>query len=157
MKIQRKSGSSLLFLTELMIAILFFAIAGAVCIQIIVRSHNFSKKAQNLNTAVAQCTSIAELTSSADSFAEVSDLFSSVYPQAQATDSGADSISYSINYDSNGNVLDPESAQTAAIHTIEWSLNDHMLICHQEFCITAHAEPLYVLDTSHYLQRRAGS
>ena len=41
---------SSLFLLELMIAILFFCLASAVCVQIFVKAHTTSRKTQELNT-----------------------------------------------------------------------------------------------------------
>jgi len=55
-----KSKSSL-FLMELILAILIFAIAGAVCIQIFVKAHLISEKTQILNQSVTLCESAAEL------------------------------------------------------------------------------------------------
>lgn len=46
---QSKSG---LFLLELMIAILFFALASSVCLQIFVKSYKVSQSSENLNHAV---------------------------------------------------------------------------------------------------------
>ena len=47
----RQSKSSL-FLIELMIAILFFALAGSVCLQIFVKSYKVSQSSANLSYAV---------------------------------------------------------------------------------------------------------
>lgn len=47
----RQSKSSL-FLLELMIAILFFALASSVCLQIFVKSYKVSQSSENLNHAV---------------------------------------------------------------------------------------------------------
>ena len=43
---------SSLFLLELMIAILFFCLASAVCVQIFVKAHTTSRETQELNTAL---------------------------------------------------------------------------------------------------------
>lgn len=43
---------SSLFLLELMIAILFFCLASAVCVQIFVKAHTISRETQELNTAL---------------------------------------------------------------------------------------------------------
>ncbi len=49
---QKQSRSSALFLTELTLAILFFAAASAVCVQIFVKSHLLSLHSRQLNLAV---------------------------------------------------------------------------------------------------------
>lgn len=51
-----KSG---LFLMELILVILFFSIAGAICIQIFVKAHLLSRSASELNRAVALAQSAA--------------------------------------------------------------------------------------------------
>ena len=43
---------SSLFLLELIIAILFFSLTSAVCVQIFVRAHLISRQTQELNTAL---------------------------------------------------------------------------------------------------------
>jgi len=54
-----KSHSSL-FLIELMISLLFFALAAGICIQFFVHSHLLSQEASNLNHAVIISQSLAE-------------------------------------------------------------------------------------------------
>lgn len=51
---------SSLFLIELMAAILFFALASAVCIQVFAKSHVKSLETEELNMAVAKVQSAAE-------------------------------------------------------------------------------------------------
>lgn len=51
---------SSLFLIELMTAILFFALASAVCIQVFAKSHVKSLETEELNMAVAKVQSAAE-------------------------------------------------------------------------------------------------
>ena len=50
MEIHTRSKSSL-FLTEMIISVLFFSIAAACCIQIFVRAHFVSQNSENLNYA----------------------------------------------------------------------------------------------------------
>ena len=60
----RRSG---IFLTELMIAILLFALASALCVQIFARAQQISTQAQELSEGVNRCSSAAELLRSASS------------------------------------------------------------------------------------------
>lgn len=60
MKRQNHTHSSGLFLLELILAILFFTLASAVCLQIFVKSHTLSRLAQDLNFAVNAVSSAAE-------------------------------------------------------------------------------------------------
>lgn len=59
MEIHTRSKSSL-FLTEMIISILFFSIAAACCIQIFVKAHLTSQKSENLNYAQNLASSMAE-------------------------------------------------------------------------------------------------
>jgi Tfp pilus assembly protein PilE len=59
MKNKSKRHSSL-FLIELMIALVFFALAAGICIQFFVHSHLLSQEASNLNNAVTISQSLAE-------------------------------------------------------------------------------------------------
>ena len=52
-----KSG---LFLMELIMSIMFFSLASAVCVELFVRSHTLSKSSVELNHAVVECDSVAE-------------------------------------------------------------------------------------------------
>lgn len=52
---------SSLFLMELIIAILFFSLAGAICLRMFAKSHHLSTDASDLNQAVRQADNVAEL------------------------------------------------------------------------------------------------
>ncbi|MCM1024796.1 MAG: hypothetical protein NC432_00015 [Roseburia sp.] len=55
-----KHSRSSLFLMELIIAILFFSLASAVCIQLFARSHLLSRETVNQNNAITQAQNLAE-------------------------------------------------------------------------------------------------
>lgn len=52
---------SSLFLLELIIAILFFSLTSAVCVQIFVRAHLISRQTQELNTALEKVSGFSEV------------------------------------------------------------------------------------------------
>lgn len=52
---------SSLFLLELMLAILFFSLASAVCVQIFVKAHTISRQTQELNMALEKVSGYTEL------------------------------------------------------------------------------------------------
>ena len=54
------SSRSGLFLMELIISILFFSLAGAVCVRLFVGSHMISKNSVELNHSLEWCQNIAE-------------------------------------------------------------------------------------------------
>lgn len=82
------SHSSSLFLIELILAILFFSIASAVCVQLFVKSHSLSKKAELLAISVNECSDAAEIIRSADSFTEIEKRLKEAYPDALSTENG---------------------------------------------------------------------
>lgn len=60
MKNYRHSKSSL-FLLEIMLNILFFAVLVTICLQLFFKAHNLSTDTSALHQAVTTCTSIAEV------------------------------------------------------------------------------------------------
>lgn len=60
MKVYRSSSKSGLFLIELIIAIVFFAVASAICIQLFVKAHLISARSGDLSAANAIVQSEAE-------------------------------------------------------------------------------------------------
>lgn len=55
-----KHSKSSLFLMEMIIALLFFALSSTVCIRLFVKSHILSTQTSNLNYAVTQAQNLAE-------------------------------------------------------------------------------------------------
>jgi len=84
--------SSGIFLLELILSILFFAIASTVCVQLFVKAHTLSNKAELLSHAVSECTSASELLATADSLGEYETQFAIVYPTAEISRDGNTSI-----------------------------------------------------------------
>ena len=56
-----------LFLLEIMIAILFFAMVSAVCLRSFAKAHTLSQEASDINQAMSHMENVAELLKSADS------------------------------------------------------------------------------------------
>lgn len=66
-RIQRLKGAkSGLFLMELIVVILFFALSSAVCVQLFVRAHLISIKSSDLTMAVTKAQTAAECFKSSD-------------------------------------------------------------------------------------------
>lgn len=55
-----KHSKSALFLMEMIIAILFFSLASAVCIQLFAKAHMLSQRTVNQNHAIIQAQNLAE-------------------------------------------------------------------------------------------------
>lgn len=75
---QPKSKTSL-FLMELIIIILFFSVASAVCVQFFVKAHTIGEKTRELNYAVAAAQGFAEVMRGTDGSMES---ILAVYPDA---------------------------------------------------------------------------
>lgn len=67
-----------IFLMEIIIAILFFSIVSAICLNIFVHTHNLSKSTAELNFAVREAANMAEIVKSADNLADAKQLLVSV-------------------------------------------------------------------------------
>lgn len=84
---QRKTSRSGMLLLELMMAILIFSLAAAVCIQVFVKAHDLSGRAEDLVQGVNSCGSAAEILRTADSLQEGLDLLEQVCTQPEREDS----------------------------------------------------------------------
>ena len=85
---ERKNASrSGMLLLELMMAILIFSLSAAVCIQVFVKAHDLSGRAEDLAQAVNSCGSAAEILRTADSSREGLDLLEQMCTQTQREDS----------------------------------------------------------------------
>lgn len=84
---ERKNASrSGMLLLELMMAILIFSLSAAVCIQVFVKAHDLSGRAEDLAQAVSSCGSAAEILRTADSSREGLDLLEQLCTQTQRED-----------------------------------------------------------------------
>ncbi|MBO4901445.1 MAG: hypothetical protein J5518_01440 [Lachnospiraceae bacterium] len=99
-----------LFLMELIIVILFFSIASAVCMQLFAKSHVISRQTKELNHAVAIAQSYAEVMRGTDGSMES---ILAAFPDAVAEDNY-----FEVFYDSDFNVCDPASAAYVSDVTI---------------------------------------
>lgn len=133
MKRKNRPRSSSLFLMELMLAILFFSIASAVCVQIFVKSHLLSKESEALNHAVNVCSNLAETISASPA----------------SLDEGDTVFYYDNTFTS---CEEKDAAYTLTLH-IKQSAFD--LTAHMSVTDTSGKE-IYALDTTHHLARRTG-
>lgn len=125
--------SSSLFLMELILAILFFSIASAVCVQVFVKSHLLSREANALNHAVNLCTSAAETISASP---------------AETTEGST--VTY---YDEDFSVCDPDDRVYTL--TVDAGRRDSFLDAH--IVITDPSEKvIYELNTTNHIPRRHG-
>lgn len=131
MKYQRHNNISSLFLLELILAVLFFSVASALCIQIFTKAHLMSQDARNLNFAVNEVSSMAE---------------------QMPDDSLQDAAAY---YDSS--YASCEKADAVYVLTVHYEPEDTLLKAHISMDTVADNRNIYTLDITKHRQRRAES
>lgn len=122
-----KHSRSSLFLMELLLAILFFSIASAVCIRMFVRAHTVSAQTIDTNKAIVQAQNLAEAWLSADGdLNEVASLLpgaslEEIYPPRCLT----------LAFDADWNVVElgdtEETAYTATLESYDADSDDGLI------------------------------
>jgi len=131
---------SSLFLMEIMINILFFAVLVTICLQLFFKAHNLSENTTTLHHAVTACTSIAEVYQSNYDAKEV---ISTIYPDSIALNS-----TILIYFDENYQPCAEASGIYRAVLDHSGSPNANIT-----FYVQESGEVLYSLDVSSYLPR----
>lgn len=131
MKYQRHNNTSSLFLLELILAVLFFSVASALCIQIFIKAHLMSQDARDLNFAVNEVSNMAE---------------------QMPDDSLQDAATY---YDSS--YASCKKADAVYVLTVHYEPEDTLLKAHISMDTVAHNRNIYTLDVTKHRQRRAES
>lgn len=131
MKYQRHNNTSSLFLLELILAVLFFSVASALCIQIFTKAHLMSQDARDLNFAVNEVSSMAE---------------------QMPDDSLQDAAAYY-----NSSYASCEKADAVYVLTVHYEPEDTLLKAHISMDTIADNRNIYTLDVTKHRQRRAES
>lgn len=155
MKYQRHNNTSSLFLLELILAVLFFSVASALCIQIFTKAHLMSQDARDLNFAVNEVSSMAEQISAdtlhPDTAASSDDTASD--PSTQMPD---DSLQDATAY-YNSSYASCEKADAVYVLTVHYEPEDTLLKAHISMDTVADNRNIYTLDVTKHRQRRAES
>ena len=155
MKYQRHNNTSSLFLLELILAVLFFSVASALCIQIFTKAHLMSQDARNLNFAVNEVSSMAEQISAgtlhSDTAASSDDTASD--PSTQMPD---DSLQDAAAYYDSG-YASCEKADAVYVLTVHYEPENTRLKAHISMDTIADNRNIYTLDVTKHRQRRAES
>jgi len=155
MKYQRHNNISSLFLLELILAVLFFSVASALCIQIFTKAHLMSQDARDLNFAVNEVSSMAEQISAgtlhSDTAASSDDTASD--PSTQMPD---DSLQDAAAYYDSG-YASCEKADAVYVLTVHYEPEDTLLKAHISMDTIADNRNIYALDVTKHRQRRAES
>lgn len=91
--------SSSIFLIELICAIFFFSLASAVCVQIFVKAHIMSQSSQKKNFAISECSSIAEILTTADSMTHIKERLDALYPASDQSAFPSVTLYYDENFE----------------------------------------------------------
>ncbi len=134
-KIQRRSN---IFLMEIIISILFFSIASAVCIQLFAKAKLQSDRAADLNQAVLAASSAAEALEVCDGTPES---LLHCFP-----DSKAEGQTLLVFYDSSWNPC-KSSASTYQMEVLI-SIDEGMII--GDITVTGKDDVIYTLQAEHY-------
>lgn len=145
---RNRAKSSSLFLLELILAILFFSIASAVCVQFFVKSHLLSRDARELNVAVTEVSNAAELVDAADDIPSVFELVQSEYPDSKAE--GTSHLSIYFDQD----LQSCTEHHAVYVLSIDLSEKEYMIIGTLNMTRLENSEQIYSLDISHHLKRR---
>lgn len=151
---KNRARSSSLFLMELILAIFFFSVASAVCVQFFVKSHLLSKQSHDLNYAVNECSNVAEILMTADSVKESERLLKDIY-----TDGYEDMAIY---YDKTFVPCDSKNASYVLMLHIEET--EDMIetgikmetFDSENSKSAADEDSIYELSTKHHIARRTG-
>ena len=176
MKYQRHNNTSSLFLLELILAVLFFSVASALCIQIFTKAHLMSQDARDLNFAVNEVSSMAEqisadtlhpdtAASSDDTAASSDDTAASSGDTAASSGDTASDPSTQISNDAwqddtayyDSSYASCEKADAVYVLTVHYEPEDTLLKAHISMDTIADNRNIYTLDVTNHLQRRAES
>ncbi len=138
-----RSRSSL-FLMEMIVTILFFSLAAAICVRCFVSAHMMGKETYELNHAIAIATGYAEVMRGTNG--DINSI-QAVYPDSVKVDD-----SYlMIFYDSSFNPCDPETAVYAGDVTL--TPNGAIQNMHVKIIRVEDSEIIYELDATKYMNR----
>ncbi len=155
MKYQRHNNISSLFLLELILAVLFFSVASALCIQIFTKAHLMSQDARDLNFAVNEVSSMAEQISAgtlhSDTAASSDDTASD--PSTQMPDDSLQNAA--AYYDSS--YASCEKADAVYVLIVHYEPENTLLKAHISMDTIADNRNIYALDVTKHRQRRAES
>ncbi|MEF9946162.1 MAG: hypothetical protein RR869_01205 [Lachnospiraceae bacterium] len=137
---------SSLFLLELIVAILFFALSSAVCVQLFTKSHLQAVSSANLNMALSKAQSVAEGFRSTDGSMNA---LQSLFPQSETAED-----TLSINYDSSGDYCKSDLA-TLQLKVVLSSHRQEQTASISVVSLNPTREIYQILVTRHIPNRRA--
>lgn len=145
---RNRANASSLFLLELILAILFFSIASAVCVQIFVKSHLLSQDARELNMSVTEVSNIAELINASEDTSSAVSLIQSEYPDAVISGESKIHIYYDKDF------IPCKEKNAFYCLKADFTQEASMLTGNLDMTGLESEKSIYSLDIAHHLQRR---
>ncbi len=141
----KRARPSSLFLIEIIFSILFFAVASSVCVQILAKAHTMSQEARNLNFAVIECSSAAEILTAGESKADAESLISGYYNYAK-TEDGKITVFFDDSFS--------ECTKKDGAYILTCSLSENGKMLDADIVLnTAAGDEIYSLKTGHHIRR----
>lgn len=146
-----KHSRSSLFLMEMIVAILFFSLASAVCIQLFAKSHTLSKQTVSQNQAIIQAQNLAE------SYLALEGDFEQIAALFDAADADASTYCLKLYFD---NEWAPATT-SAALYQAEMLCrpDDGTGLITADITVTelgSSAKEIYSLHVAHHIAERRG-
>ncbi len=140
---QQPARRSSLFLMELIVAILFFSLAAAVCVRLFVKSHTLEQDSVSLTHAVNAASSAADI------FRSQNDVYSFLkeqFPKGEKTETG-----YAYYYDEHWKLC----SASEGCFTVQFSTADASDLLKGTITVTKGNELLYELTVQKYIPKEA--
>ena len=173
-----RARSSGLFLMELNIAILFFSVASAVCLEFFVKSHLLSLDSDILTRSVNECSNVAEIICTSEGLesgvsllqqqyplgkypdsGELTILINSLYSTASSEDAPADKSAEEIIHiffdDTFSQCRESSAFYIMNIHlTCKEQMIHAVLQIYENTNVAEKGEPVYLMEAKHHIARR---
>lgn len=147
MEVRTRSRSSL-FLTEMIISILFFSIAAAFCIRIFVHAHLIGKNSENLNAAQNLASGMVETIAASDG---KMDTITRYFPDADISEN-----TITVFYDENWKICTEKNAAYGLFVTLNEESNmisGEVLVTDDILSPGREEDPIYRLPFRHHTAR----
>lgn len=153
------SSKSSAFLMELILSILFFSIASAVCIQLFAKAHLLDQKTGFQNQAVIWSESLSSLWQAADgSLSPVWEHLTEDYPESTgAIQLSASGTVLSIALDKNGQPLTDFSQAALLVELTDTAYDESTQLRQAELVFFVDGETLYRLALTHHVPLERGT
>lgn len=160
----RSSSRTGLFLMELILAVLFFSLSGAICIQLFVNSHFVSQSSVDLNHSVLWAQNVAETFYGCNGNAEeMGTLFSNCLYEKESDNSSSLTLLFDEAFKPLTDIpasmddLDTDSEYSYILSAHISPSGNHLLTCRIQVHTLAKEEPVYELETTLFSTKEAAN